>query len=162
MSLNTIQLTPQLLVGLYADVLVETQVAATAPKPAINFLGSNQKHLLIVVADKEEPYITDNELTFLTSILAACKFAIADVAIINKEHLQNVTYDTIIGALQSKIILLFNVDPLAFGLPINFPPFQIQQFNTRTYLYAPSLKEIEQDKGLKSKLWMNLKTLFSL
>ena len=162
MSLNNIQLTPQLLTDLYENVLVETKMVKAPEPPPINFLGGNSKQILIVAANAETPYLPDNELTFLTNILAACKLALDDVAIINKEHLPTLSYDAIIEKLQSKTILLFNVDPLAFGLPINFPHFQIQPFKTRTYLYAPSLQEIEQDKALKGKLWTNLKTLFQL
>ncbi len=162
MSLNNIQLTPQLLTNLYQNVLVETKMAKVPALPPINFLGGNKKQILIVAANADTPFLTDNELTFLTNILAACKLGLDDVAIINKEHLPTVNYETIIEMLQSKIVLLFNIDPLAFGLPIHFPHFQVQQFNSRVYLCAPSLNDIEQEKTLKAKLWAGLKTLFQL
>ncbi len=59
-------------------------------------------------------------------------------------------------------MILFGVPPLSIDLPINFPPFQLQAFNKRTYLYSPALAELEQDKALKGKLWGCLKTLFEI
>ena len=57
---------------------------------------------------------------------------------------------------------MLGVDPLSTGLPINFPQFQLQLFDKRTYLYAPTLEDLEKDKTLKQRLWTCLKTMFEL
>jgi len=162
MNLNSIILTPQLTADLYADTLVETAMHTIPEKQPVKFLGNNQKHILIVTSNAAVAFLTDNELVFLTNILAACKLTIADVAIINKEQYTPADYTDVLELLQSKTVILFGVDPLAFGLPINFPHFQLQKFHHYTYLYAPELEEIEQDKNLKTKLWACLKTLFDI
>ena len=162
MDLNSIKLTPQLTAELYANTLVETTFD-TIPQPRpIRYLGDNQKHILIVTANASVAFLTDNELAFLTNILTACKLSMADVAIINKEQYAVADYTEVLDFLQSKTVLLFGVDPLAFGLPINFPHFQLQTFHLHTYLYAPKLEEIEQDKNIKAQLWTALKTLFGI
>ncbi|MBK9568854.1 MAG: hypothetical protein IPO53_02260 [Chitinophagaceae bacterium] len=54
------------------------------------------------------------------------------------------------------------MEPAAFGLPMHFPHYQIQAFAGNSFLYAPSLKELENDRVEKSKLWVCLKRLFNL
>jgi hypothetical protein len=161
MNLNTIQLSPQLLAGLYSETLLET-VATTVPeKKRWNYLGSNDKRILIVVSHLSVPFLPDDELNFLTSILAACKLSMGDVAIINFQKTDNSELPDLIDQ-ESKTVLLLGIGPAAIGLPINFPPFQLQSFNKRVYLHAPSLSEIEKDKKLKKQLWDSLKKLFDL
>jgi hypothetical protein len=161
MSLNNIELTPMILTQLYPDSLVETGSVPTSEKTDVRFLGSNHKNIVVIVRHEDVPVLPDEELNFLTSILAACKLGLIDIALVNaastnENGLQSLITDA------AKSVLLFGTDPLSIGLPINFPPFQLQQFDQRTYLYSPSLRELEQDKGLKSKLWTSLKNLFSI
>ena len=162
MDLNSIALTPSLVVDLYATTLVETILPPAPQKPASSYMGSNQQHILIVTANPDVPFLSENEQAFLTNILAACKLTLADVAIINHERYSAGEYAEMLDWLQAKAVILFGVDPLAFGLPINFPYFQLQAFQHRTYLYAPRLEEIEGDKTLKAKLWAGLKSLFGI
>ncbi len=162
MSLNHIELVPQLLSDLYAHVLVETTATPMPEKPAIPFLGKNKKNILLVTSHSQEPYLKDTALSFLTTILTACKLGLDDIALINQNNIAGTNYTEVIAFFNPETVLLIGVDPLSFGLPLNFPSFKIQPFNKVTYLYAPSLQEIEQDKILKLQLWQNLKTLFSL
>jgi hypothetical protein len=94
-------------------------------------------------------------------VLAACKLSIADIAIVNSYTLDQSDLQNIINSGANKV-LLFGVEPLAIGLPINFPAFQLQPFNNRTYLYAPVLSQVENDKGLKARLWTSLKAMFEI
>ncbi len=97
----------------------------------------------------------------LTTVLAACKLSIADIGILNLFHNQISDLQNFVNA-EAKNILLFGVEPLSIGLPINFPAFQLQAFNNRTYLHAPALLQIEQDKALKTRLWTSLKAMFRI
>lgn len=161
MSLNNIQLKASVLAHLYKNSLVETS-ATNVPKSApLNYLGNNQKNILVIVSHADVPFLPDEELSFLTNILAACKLGIADIAIVNKNGVDENEWQHILHS-ETKKVLLFGVEPLAIGLPINFPAFQLQPFNNRTYLYAPALSHIENDKGLKLKLWNALKVLFGI
>jgi hypothetical protein len=174
MSLNQINLTPQHLTDLYANALIETHAIAVpseAPpteskEPAtahtISFLGNNRKQILVIVNDDRVTYLTDQELTFFTKVLGACELGLEDVAIVNWSHLLNKDYQALLNELQSKTVLLFNLTPIEFGLPLHFPPFQTQEFDQRTYLQAPSLASIEQDVTAKKQLWTALKKLFAI
>jgi hypothetical protein len=151
MSLNQIQLNNQLLTGLYSSVLIETNATIMPIQTDVKYLGKNEKCILVLI---------NNELNFLTSILSACKLSLADVAIVNVHSLNN--SETVIDNIECKNVLLFGVEPLSMGLPIHFPHFQLQQFNKRTYLSAPPLSQIENNKEVKLNLWNNLKKMFSI
>jgi len=161
MSLNDIQLKPNMLADLYNQTLVQTSTTSVPESRQLKYLGNNQKNILVIVNHEKIPFLPDYELNFLANILAACKLSMADIAIINQQHCNENEIKKLIQ-LEAKTILLFGTEPLSIGLPINFPPFQIQHFDKRTYLHAPSLSEIENDKGLKTKLWNALKALFQI
>lgn len=175
MSLNDIRLNPQLLSDLYASVLVETNasdvptidipvdnpVQKTSAAKDMHYLGKNEKGILILVSNDHTVYLPDGELAFLTTILSACQLSLADVAIINwKTSGHNL--DEVQQRLGIRHTLLFDVSPLGAGLPINFPHFQIQQFNHRTYLSSPALSDVEKEVAIKRQLWPSLKKMFSI
>ena len=161
MSLNEIRLTPRLLVDLFSSSLVEGSTISTPVLPPVQFLGKNKRGILLVSSTEEAAFLTDSEFSFLTSILMACKLSLEDVAVVNWQRYQGLN-ERMLDKTGSDKVLLFDVNPVTFGLPINFPHFQIQEFDGRTYLYAPSLGEIERDLTVKKQLWTSLKRLFNL
>lgn len=181
MDLNHIELPPILVADLYFSSLIgdretrppkgaETGIsdeekssqAEKSPGFLWKSLGSNQKHILIIVKTSEAVHLPDHELTFLTGILGACKLSLADVAIVNLYNHPQSSYKELTSFFKSKIVFLFDMEPAAFGLPMHFPHYQIQAFAGNSFLYAPSLKELENDRVEKSKLWVCLKRLFNL
>jgi hypothetical protein len=179
MDLNHLELPPFLIAGLYRSSLVETgEMAAQSqgiiekvPVPVLpsaetvfgwKYLGENRKNILLILSYKEAVHLPDDELSFLTGILTACKLSLADTAIVNLGNHPEATYNELTSFFKSKIVLLFAVEPATFGLPMSFPHFQIQPFANNSFLFSPSLKELEKDKLLKSRLWVCLKRLFNL
>jgi hypothetical protein len=180
MDLNHIELPAVAIVELYRNSLVgEAGVIATEPlvtkaspeqvssemqskdEPTWRSLGDNQKQILIVLKSGDSLHLPDHELQFLAGILGACKLSIADVAIVNIEQ-QAAGYQELTRYFNSRIVLLFDIEPADFGLPMNFPHYQIQAFANNSFLYSPSLRSLEHDKVEKSKLWVSLKRLFNL
>lgn len=180
MDLNHIGLTAIVVTELYPNSLIgeesspgNSKVIATKPEkvippeaitspPVWKSLGDNQKNILVVVKSRDAVYLPDDELTFLAGVLGACKLSIADVAIVNLNNLPDATYKELTSFFKSKIVFLFDTGPAEFGLPMNFPPYQLQAFAGNSFLYAPSLKELENDQVEKRKLWICLKRLFNL
>lgn len=161
MSINNIVLSPVQLVDFYGKVLVEMNTTNAPANEELRYLGNNERGVLIVTNHEEAVYLPDNELQFLTSILTACKLSLSDVAIVNRVREQRL-YKELIENLHSSKVLLFGIDPSTFGLPIQFPHFQIQEFDKRTYLSAPVLSLVENDVALKKNLWNSLKLLFEI
>lgn len=174
MDLNHIKLPASVVADFYHSLLINsdettvsqpvTEVTKKQPDNNANwkFLGENKKNVLIVVYYSDVVHLPDNDLIFLTGILDACKLSLADVAIININDQTESTYKDFVTFFKSKIVLLFAVEPDSFGLPMSFPAFQIQPFSGSSFLFSPSLQELEKDKVLKSKLWVCLKRLFNL
>ena len=163
MSLNQIKLNSHLLTDLYHDVLIQSHSTTSVPESGpLKYFGKNNKHIALLIDNASLPYLPDNELTFLTNILSACKLSLADVAILNIHSIPLNRMEESLHTIESNIVILFGMDPLAIDLPINFPQFQIQRFNGKTYLFSPTLQELEADKALKLKLWNCLKTLFGI
>lgn len=133
-----------------------------APLPVWKWLGENRKNVLIIVSYQNAVHLPDNDLVFLTGIIDACKLSLADVAVVNLNNHPEASYKELVAFFKTKIVLLFAVEPVSFGLPMSFPHFQIQPFAGSSFLFSPSLKELENDKVLKSKLWVCLKRLFNL
>ena len=140
--------------------------AIQAPSgPVYKSLGNNRKQITIIVQSPGIAFLPDDQLTVLTRMLEACRMNMGDVAIVNHAS-EPVVIQSLRQQLNPAIILLFGIQPVDIGLPINFPVFKIQAYDDCTYLYSPSLAELlpptEESKLLKSKLWVCLKTLFGI
>ena len=183
MDINHIQLNPAALAGLYKDHLVDaggipgrqtkpaTEAAvlatpvpmpSTEPITAIKSLGSNERKVLLVVSHTDIVFLPDEELKFLTGILAACKLSMADVALVNLAGTDGIGYKELLSQFNSTKVLLFGMEPSTIGLPMAFPAFQLQAFNGTTYHWCPELSRMENDRTLKAQLWNNLKKLFNI
>ena len=162
MSLNDIKLTNQQVAELYQNVLIEPFAKDVPGQQPLNFLGGNLQRILIVVNKEATAFLTDTEFDFLTNILSACKLSIADVAIINWSNNSFDSYTNILEELKSKKVILFDLDPLEFGLPLFFPHYQTQPFNNCTFLSAPPLLILASSVTEKKNFWNALKNFFGL
>jgi len=126
------------------------------------YLGENKKKALVVVRYADVTHLPEKQLSFLTKLLAACNLSIGDVAILNFQHYNSTSFDKIINCFKPKVVLLFDVEPGEFGMPMIFPPFQVQGYKDSVFVSSPSLEMIEPDKNLKGKLWTCLKKIFNL
>jgi hypothetical protein len=191
MSINNVQLSTLVIGEWYKDALLPSPDAPQAaegpvspvpsspaqmtappvktPDPAepapYKFLGNNRRNVAIIVDSPGIPFLPDNQLSFLTKILEACRMNIGDIAIVNAAT-KSVVITELRQQLNPNAVLLFGLEPVAIKLPINFPVFRLQPYDACTYLSAPALSQLvqnsEESKLLKSKLWVCLKTLFNV
>lgn len=143
MSINNVQLTSLAIGEWYKDALLtspdampatETQSPPPAPPPAktpdpaepgsYKFLGNNRKHIAIIVHSPGTPFLPDDQLSFLTKILEACRMNIGDIAIVNAAA-TSVAITELRQQLSPTAVLLFGLEPVAIKLPINFPVFRL-------------------------------------
>lgn len=166
MSLDNIQLPSITIQQLFKHSLVAGAVSQkSAPKTAsssIATLGNNKKNILILVSNDETLYLPDEQLNFLLGILSACSLTMDDVAILNINKNPPVTHKSLTETLNPGKIILFEVTPDQIELPLGFPQYQVQKFSNQTYLSAPSLVTIQNDKPQKALLWNCLKQIFGL
>jgi hypothetical protein len=166
MSLDNILLTDTILQGLYSKCLYDLEtnksVLDDIQPGSISFLGSNQKHIAILVNSEAAIYLPDDELNFLLGILTACKLSMADIALVNLAKNPALVYAVLTEQLKAQKIFLFGLSADAIALPLQFPHYQVQQFNNQVYLSSVSLNEMQANKEEKMKLWACLKNIFSI
>jgi hypothetical protein len=121
-----------------------------------------KKKIAVLVNSTAAIYLPDEELNFLLGILTACKLSMADIALINLAKNPGLDYTAVTGQLRAEKIFLFGLDADALALPLQFPHYQVQQFNNQVYLSSVSLNELQANKEEKMKLWNCLKKIFAL
>ncbi len=163
MRADTINLTTLLIQELYGKILVpmkdDEEKVKTSVVETKRSLGNNKKNVSILVAHLDQLYLPADELEFLSGILSACKMTLDDVAIVNIEKTTVTNYKELEKEFKSGIIILFGILPLQIAMPIEFPHYQVQKFNSQIYVSAASLSIIQQHKEEKTKLWNCLKQL---
>ena len=165
MSLNNLQLPEQVIRELYRTSLVDLSGAdniKNAANKEIDFYGGNRQRIIILVNAPGTAYIADEQLSFLTGILAACKLNLEDTAIVNVARYPGLDYKKISTAMSPLIVMMFGVLPADIELPFVMPDFQRQSYNNQVYLSAPSLTDIANDREMKKKLWTTLQQIFSM
>ena len=166
MSLDIIKLPPIIIQNLYKKSLVlsndypATDIEIPNVTASLSMLGNNKQRILILVANNESLYLPDEELTFLTDILSACKLTIQDVAILNIYKNENNSYAFITKALLVDKILLFGIKTSEIMLALELSNYIIQSYNNQILVAAPPLSILKNDKTEKTKLWHLLKQLF--
>lgn len=99
-------------------------------------------------------------LELLTGIIQACKIDLADLHILQWQNEE--AYGSLLEKTGSVFILMFGVEPADIDLPLVFPHFQTQQFAGATWVASPDLKVLQNDRLMKSKLWLCLKQALSI
>ncbi len=172
MSLEKINLPATVLAGLYKGHLVisnEVEPKKVRPEPkkktGYRSLGDNAKRILILVNNPNIDFLPENDLEFLSRMLAACKLSLTDVTIINHAE-EALVFEKIKKQFNPVVSIAFGLSPESIGLPLNFPQYQSQLYDSCTHVYVPALDEItvetEAGKLNKSKLWVTLRKLFNV
>lgn len=166
MSLNIINLPPFVLQQLYGKSLIDMETMQKTvvinKEPRIASLGNNRKNIVILVQCSGVLHLPDDQLNLLMGILTACHLSMEDVAIVNIKNNAAVNYKILTSEFKAHKLLLFGMKPAQMNLPIDFPNYQMQQYNNQLYLTAPDLSVFLNEKAEKLKLWNCLKQLFEL
>ncbi|HEY2725853.1 MAG TPA: hypothetical protein VGI61_01665 [Parafilimonas sp.] len=166
------QLPAFLLAELYTDSIVQIdkeikqELSETVAAPSKNlYLGSFEKKIVVLVNDKENSYISDDNLNFLTGILNACKLNMAHIALINFYN-DPVSFLILKKELQAEFLISFGITSLQIELPFAMPDYQVQDYSKCKILIVPSLNELNRQtqpaKTEKAKLWKSLQKMFDL
>lgn len=145
----------RLLAELYQEVLVTDQ-------QGFRWLGGRSKPILVVVKQSDAPFLTDEDLPFLTRLLNACKLTLEDVAVFNTYSYPSARPDEVLTFFSPRIVLCFGVTPDEWGLPVDFPRYQLQALKGCTFMHAPALLQLAGDTEERKQCWASLKRLFNL
>ncbi|MDB5222002.1 MAG: hypothetical protein JWN83_669 [Chitinophagaceae bacterium] len=128
----------------------------------LNVFGGNKQHIILLVNNPDAAFVTDQQLTFLSGILNACKLTLEDIGLLNIAPYPAISYKTISDTFNPRIIMMFGISSDTIQLPFVMPEFQRQSYNNQVYLAIPSLLSLENNKELKRKFWTVLQQIFSL
>jgi hypothetical protein len=172
MELDKAPLPAFVIAELYKNYLVEESnedalppVAATPAETVkqVQYLGKNQQHICILVNYPKDVYLPDEQLSFLTAILQACRLNVGDVAIVN-HHRQKLLFDGLKEQLGCNYLLLFDITVSELHIAAG-QEFTTQLVDDCHITFFPSLDKFNNNadgKLLKSKLWLCLKQLFNV
>ncbi len=165
MSLDNIQLNTRVVADLYRNSLINLEndqsVSNRDTGKTLEFLGSNNQQILLLIEEPLHKYLAENDLAFLSKILAAVNTTLADVAIVNCYENTSVNYDNLMEHLKPSKIIFFEVKAAQLGFPLNFAPNKPQNYNGQTYLSTVSLKTLQESVADKKLFWTALKQLFT-
>jgi len=111
----------------------------------------------LVISSEE---LDSQHYDLLVGIMGACKINMNEVHVVNFTNEKD--YKVILEQYGAIFILMFGIESLQLDLPIVFPHFQLQQFSNASWVSSPDLSVIQNDKLMKSKLWLCLKQAFSI
>ena len=176
MSLDTIKLTSYLCESMFTKTLIskdvppekaETIPASTNPdksfeKANIKSLGKNSQQTVFLVNDKENLFLSDNDMKLLTDLLMACKLSMLDIALVNYFSNPGLNLDHLSRSFHAKKVLAFGVSGKELGVSFEAPFFEIKNMDDQIFMSSPSLATLRQDISLKKQLWASLKIIFQL
>lgn len=176
MSFDNIKLPEIVIIDLYKKTLIEApeiksrETEKENSKNAIlpetlQYLGENEKNIIVMVNYIKEKFLPEQQLDFLTSILTACQCNLKDIAIVNTAHQQEY-FNELKEKLKPKCMLLFGTHPASIQGTDEKMHFALTDMNGIIVVKAPELEKLNQNdnegKLLKSKLWLCLKQLFNV
>ena len=156
MEINKIVLDNRMLADLYQGVLVST------PQEGYRWLGGRAKPILLVVKQDSAPFLTDEDLQFVTRMLNACKLTLEDVAVLNTATYPQIQQEELLTFFSPRMLLCFGVTPAQLGLPVDFPRYQLQAWKGCTFMHAPAFTQLATDKEERKQCWASLQRLFNL
>ena len=166
MSLDNFQISVGLTTELYRNSLVALdtpQIKSNSLKPqSLNFLGKNQKQILILVNDNEAVHLNDADTVLLTGILNACKLNFNDIALLNLSQLSEIDLALLKDHFNPNVMIAFDINLNSIGIDQYYDNFVINNLKTITFLNATSLSQIGKNVEEKKQLWSCLKSIFSI
>jgi hypothetical protein len=169
MSIDNTPLPAFLIQSLFRNSLVDLKTDVTditdhllKEEPGITFLGGNEEKIIFLFNDKENKFLADSRVKFLSDLLTACQLSMGDIALVNFFNNNTITYRELIVQLRPKKILLFGISANDLDLPFTIPLFQMQNFQEQVYLVCPSIEDLQMNIDLKKQLWQSLQEIFNI
>lgn len=145
--------------------LVTTSVVSPETIAGPKFFGSNAKQLTILVEEPDAVFLSEDNLSFLSTVLGACKLNIGDVAIFNIAQTA-IGFEEIKKMTSPQTCLLFGIETNKVALPFRIPAYQQQAYAGCNFLLVPGFEKYvatNPDAKLeKTKLWVSLKKLLNV
>jgi hypothetical protein len=123
---------------------------------SFNYLGENNKYILIIVKEASANFLQPKDLSFLLKILAAKKLELNDVAILNLEKTTNPNFDSLKEFFACNKMITFGINPQILGIS-GVVANKKSTFKETPVLGTWDLQKLQADKIKKATFWEELK-----
>jgi len=140
--------------------LPKLEEPTTAYTTSFNFkyLGKNEKAILILVNDSNNPVSTPQGTELLRKLVLSINLKNADFALLNYSAYPNAKFEHLHSFFSCKLIISFGVAPLTLGLSEQLR-HQLHVVNDVKMIFTHNLHDLETDIAAKKTLWGTLKNL---
>lgn len=128
----------------------------TVEKPVFEYIGDNNKYILIIVKDPLQQFLNAKELEFLLKILSAKKLGLQDIAIINTETYEALNFNDLKEYFALSKILTFGINPVSLNIS-GITANKTGEYNGVKILGTWTLAQLESDVKKKTIYWNELK-----
>ncbi len=151
---------PEISLPTAADpVRVETEaVEPVAHKQHFQYVGANQKQILILVDDALHPVSTLKGRELLGNILKAINLSRNDCALVNYASCSGADFTMLADFFQPRFLFSFGVLPAQLGLPEAAQNSIVQQEACKI-IFSSNLDPLSDDPAIKKQLWTSLKQI---
>ena len=122
------------------------------------YLGKNEKKILILVNDRENPVSTEQGRELLRKLVLSINLKNADFALLNYSAYTNAKFEHLSAFFSCKFLLSFGVSSNDLGLGEQLL-HQLHSLQNIQMIFTHNLHALETDMAAKKTLWGTLKTL---
>ncbi len=142
------------------EVSVETEIIeAGKPEPAFfDYLGENNKYILVLINDPGNQSMNAKELETLLNILKAKKQELKDVAIVNLAKYPSATFDALKSFFVCNSMIFFGINPAQIKLE-GIQANQITNHQNTKVLATFSIAEMLANTDKKRTFWDEMKKM---
>lgn len=125
---------------------------------SFNYLGKNQKKILILVNDLENEVSTVQGRELLRKLVKAIELTANDFALVNYANYASEKYEELKKFFNCKLLIAFGVNAIDLGVPTQ-PLHQLIPYKEATLLFTKNLHDLDNDQESKKTLWTSLQQL---
>lgn len=137
---------------------VEEPIASYNQRFEFKHLGKNEKGILILVNDTQNPVSTPQGTELLRKLVLSINLKNADFALVNYSAYTNAKFEHFISFFSCKLVFSFGVAPTVLGLN-EMSLHQLNLFNEIRMIFTHNLHDLDADLDAKKALWGTLKNL---
>ena len=123
-----------------------------------DYLGENNKYILIIVNNPNEKFLPKLDLAFLEKIMGAKKWVLDDVAIVNMAKYNSLDFNDLKGFFACSKIITFGFNPTVLNI-VGAVANQKSMYKNVAVLGTWDLQKLQNDVAKKTVFWNQLKAL---
>jgi len=122
------------------------------------YLGKNEKSILILVNDSQNPVSTPQGTELLRKLVLSINLKNADFALVNYAAYNTAKFEHLHSFFACKMVISFGVPPITLGLSEQLR-HQLNVINEIKMIFTHNLHDLDTDIPAKKALWGTLKNL---